>query len=306
MELYHLIYAVTLAKTKNFSRAADRLFIAQPTLSQQIRKLEEEIGFPLFQRSTRSVTLTSYGEMFVARAEKIIEQFDDLQKWAIQIGELKNSKISFGASALTSPHATACVSDFMLRFPGVQIDYTEQWDPKLTDMVREGKLDMALVALPKNDTDRMGLSVFPIGDEYVCVVISKKHPLNRHSSVSLQDLSREQIVTTSNESGLTQLMKNEFASQGLEPNFMMNLISIEARLSMAQKGAITFVMNEQFKLYGQADLSVIPIEPKIYRTMALITEGNRKLSVVETSFIDIVKNGVRHRLNGLFSAYGAE
>lgn len=299
MELYHLIYAITLAKTKNFSHAADMLFIAQPTLSQQIKKLEEEIGFQIFQRNTRSVTLTSYGEMFVARAERIIEQVDALQKWVVQIGKLKNSKISFGASALTTPHATACVSEFMLRFPGAQIDYTEQWDPKLSDMVREGKLDMALVALPKNKADRMGLSIHPIGDEYVCVVISKKHPLSERPSVSLQDLSCEQIVTTSSESGLTRLMKNEFTLQGLEPNFMMNLISIEARLSMVQKGAITFVMNEQFKLYDQAGLSVIPIEPKIYRTMALITVENRKLSVLERSFIDIVKDGVLHRLNGL-------
>lgn len=296
MELHHLYYILMLAQEKNFSRAAEKLFITQPTLSQQVKKLEHELGFPIFQRSTKSVTLTSYGELFVARAQKVITEFEGFRQWTVQIREQKNTKLSFGTSALTTPHASACFPDFINQFPEVQFIHTEQWDPTLMNMVKDGELDIALVGLPRNDVDRAGLHIFPILEEHVCVVMSKTHPLHDRASVTLQDLANEQILVTSAESGLTRLMKNEFALRGLTPNFMLNLISIEARLSMVIKGAVTFVMNRQFEWYNQKDLAVIPIEPKIYRTLALIAAANREISVVEKTFIQIIKEGVAKRL----------
>ncbi|MGM9607993.1 MAG: LysR family transcriptional regulator [Oscillospiraceae bacterium] len=296
MELHHLYYILMLAQEKNFSRAAEKLFITQPTLSQQVKKLEHELGFPIFQRSTKNVTLTSYGELFVARAQKVITEFEDFQQWTVQIRKQKSTKLSFGTSALTAPHASACIPDFINQFPEVQFIHTEQWDPTLMNMVKDGELDIALVGLPRNDVDRAGLHIFPILEEHVCVVMSRAHPLHDRESVTLQDLANEQILVTSSESGLTRLMKSEFALRGLNPNFMLNLISIEARLSMVIKGAVTFVMNRQFEWYNQKDLAVIPIEPKIHRTLALIAAANREISVVEKTFIQIIKEGVAKRL----------
>lgn len=296
MELHHLYYILMLAQEKNFSRAAEKLFITQPTLSQQVKKLEHELGFPIFQRSTKNVTLTSYGELFVARARKVIAEFEDFQQWTVQIRKQKSTKLSFGTSALTAPHASACLPDFINQFPEVQFIHTEQWDPTLMNMVKDGELDIALVGLPRNDVDRAGLHIFPILEEHVCVVMSRAHPLHDRESVTLQDLANEQILVTSSESGLTRLMKSEFALRGLNPNFMLNLISIEARLSMVIKGAVTFVMNRQFEWYNQKDLAVIPIEPKIHRTLALIAAANREISVMEKTFIQIIKEGVAKRL----------
>ena len=296
MDLHHLYYILMVAQEKNFSRAAEKLFITQPTLSQQVKKLEHELGFPIFQRSTKSVALTSYGELFVARAQKVIDEFEDFQQWTTQIQEQKNTKLSFGTSALTAPHASACFPDFINQFPEIQFIHTELWDPTLINMVKDGTLDIALVGLPRNDADRAGLHIFPILEEYVCVVMSKTHPLHDRKRVTLQELANEKILVTSSESGLTRLIKSEFALRGLNPNFLLNLISIEARLSMVIKGAITFVMNRQFEWYNQKDLAVIPIEPKIHRTLALIAAANREISVVEKTFFQIIKDGVAKRL----------
>jgi DNA-binding transcriptional LysR family regulator len=243
--------------------------------------------------------LTTYGEQFVERAKHIVAEFEDLHKWSSQISGLVNSKLSFGASAITTPHASACIPDFIAQFPEIQFSYTEQWDPELLDLVKEGSLDVALVDLPKNSADRSGLRIFPICEEYVCVVVSNTHPLHGREIVHLQALANEQIVSTSIYSGLTRLMKSEFALYGLNPHFSMNLISIEARLSVVKKGAVTFVMNEQFKIYDCDDISVIPIEPKIYRTLSLVTAANRTLSIFEKTFIQIIREGVAKRLAAL-------
>lgn len=296
MELHHLYYVLMLAREKNFSRAAANLFITQPTLSQQVKKLESELGFPIFQRSTRNVALTSYGELFVARAQQVVDEFEGFQRWTTQIRGEKNTHLSFGASALTAPHASACIPDFLVKFPDVQFSHTEQWDPALIQMVRDEELDIALVGLPRSEADRAGLRVFPIQEEYVCVVISNSHPLHARKSVTLEELEQEQILVTSNQSGLTRLMKNEFAAKGLNPNFMFNLISIEARLSMVSKGAVTFVMNKQFEWYNQKSLSVVPIEPRIHRTLAVIAPAHREITMVEKTFIQIIKEGVAKRL----------
>lgn len=296
MDLHHLYYILMVAKEKNFSRAAAKLFITQPTLSQQVKKLEHELGFPIFQRNTRTVALTSYGELFVTRAQQVIDQFESLQHWTTQIRGEKNSHLSFGTSALTAPHASACIPDFLTQFPDVQFSHTEQWDPELICMVKDEELDIALVGLPRSESDRAGLRIFPIQEEHVCVVMSNEHPLHDRKTVSLEDLEQEQILVTSNYSGLTRLMKSEFSYKGLNPNFMFNLISIEARLSMVNKGAVTFVMNKQFEWYNQKNLSVIPIEPKIHRTLALIAPAHRDITMVEKTFIQIIKAGVAKRL----------
>ena len=296
MDIHHLYYALMLAKEKNFSHAATKLFITQPTLSQQMKRLEDELGFAIFQRSTRSVTLTPCGEMFIARAQHIIDEFEEFQRWTIQIRNEKKTRLSFGTSALTAPHATACIPDFLAQFPEVEFSHTEQWDPALIQMVKDDELDIALVGLPRNDSIRAGLHIFPIREEHVCVVMSDSHPLHTRKSVTLQDLEQEQILVTSDQSGLTKLLKSEFAVKGLNPNFMFNLISIEARLSMVGKGAVTFVMNKQFEWYNQNGLSVIPIDPPIHRTLAIIASAHRNLTMVEKTFIQIVKDGVAKRL----------
>jgi DNA-binding transcriptional LysR family regulator len=297
MEFYQLRYVLMLAREKNFSRAAERLFITQPTLSQQIKKFEGELGFPLFQRNTKGVALTAYGEQFVARAEEVSAQFEHLQHWCDQERELRNSHLSFGASVLSMPHVSQCIPDFLSQFPQVQFSYVEQWDPILLDMVRGGTLDIALVSLPQEEESRAGLSIFPVREEFVCVVVSAQHPLHDRTSVSLSDLAQEKIVSTSERSGLQGVMKAQFARNGLSPNFSMNLASIEARLSMVTKGAITFVMNEQFQRYNQEYLAVIPIEPKIYKTFALVTAANRQITVLERTFLNMVRDGILARLD---------
>ena len=226
----------------------------------------------------------------------MVDEFEGFQRWTTQIRGEKNTRLSFGTSALTAPHVSTCIPDFLAQFPDVQFNHTEQWDPALIQMVKDEELDIALVGLPRSDADRAGLRIFPIQEEHVCAVMSRSHPLHNRAFVTLEELEQEQLLVTSTQSGLTRLVKSEFAAKGLNPNFMFNLISIEARLSMVSKGAVTFVMDRQFKWYNQKDLSVIPIEPKLHRTLALIAPADRDLTMVEKTFIQIIKEGVAKRL----------
>ena len=305
MEIQQLGYVLALARERNFSRAAGNLFITQPTLSQQLKKTEAELGFPLFVRSTRSVDLTERGAEFVRRAEGVVAAFDELQGWAFRTSQEKKARLSFGASPITMPHASACIPDFLARFPEVAFTCVEKWDPELLELVRAGELDVALIPLSRTMLDSGDLNRTPITRERVCAVVGPASPLAGRETVTLEELAGENIVSTSSQSGLTRLMKSEFALRGLNPHFTMNLISIEARLSMVEKGAVMFVMDRQFRFYQTDRYDVIPVEPPVYRTLALVTAKGR-LNHGVRSFIDILRRGVAQRFASLTPPDGKE
>ena len=296
MDITLLKYVMTLAEEKNFSRAAERLFITQPTLSLQLKKLESELGFPLFTRNTKNVELTSYGKQFVKQAKPVVSKYENFTKWVEQTRTLRNTRLSFGSSAISMPHVSACIPDFLTQFPDIEFNYVEAWDPDLADMIRSGELDIALISVPKDEESRAGLYILPIHEEYVCAAVSSKNPLFGKEAVSLEDLKNEKLITTSKNSGLYNLMKQEFAKKGIEADFSMHVVSIEGRLSMLDRHSVTFVMNEQFKLYKPENIAIIPVVPKVYRTFGLATAAKRETTVLENSFLHILKDNITARL----------
>ncbi len=104
MELRQLQYAIQIAAERNFSRAAEKLHIAQPSLSQQLAKLEKEIGVLLFQRNTSSVELTHAGEKFIEQAQKIIDAVDLLRQEMSDISQLRGGKVVMGSMPITGSH----------------------------------------------------------------------------------------------------------------------------------------------------------------------------------------------------------
>lgn len=288
MELLHLRYALTLGQELNYLRAAKKLYITQPTLSQQIKRLETELGFPLFRRSTKQVALTENGEKFLEYARRVIKEYDALEDWVAKNDQRARPELSFGASAVSMTYASGCVSEFVARFPEVNFCYVEQWDPVLIDMVRSGELDFALVGLSQGEVVGTGLRKYPIWEEYTCAVISENHPLHDRAQLSLDELIHERIVITNSNSGLSQRILKEFSKQNIKPQSVIATASMSARLAMTKQGGVTFVMNKGFGLMEQEGLKVIPIEPKIFRTFTFIARADRKRSRYEQALQNIM------------------
>lgn len=131
MELYQLKYVLTLAEELNFSKAAQRLYITQSALSQQIKKLEKELGIYLFERDTKSVTLSPDGKEFIEYAKRICAEYESMQRWlAVRVGP--NANISFGVSEYTSRLVSAGIEEFRAMFPSVQVSLVQE-QPSRTD-----------------------------------------------------------------------------------------------------------------------------------------------------------------------------
>ncbi len=192
MELRHLRYFRAVATELHFGRAAEKLHIAQPPLSHQIRQLETELGFELFNRTKRAVSLTPAGQAFLVQVDRIFQQLDQ----AIEIGrktsrgELGQISIGFVGSA-TYNILPSLLQQFRDRYPQVQIELHELTTDKQLIWLREGRIDLGLIRPPIVEPD---LSTQVIFQESLVVALSVEHPLASIEIVDLASLATEPFV----------------------------------------------------------------------------------------------------------------
>src|SRR5947209_18122795 len=151
MELHQLRYFVAVAQAGNFSRAAERCHVSQPSLSQQIQKLERRLGRPLLNRLGRRAVLTDAGRQLLDRATAILAAVEDTERRLLD-GDGVGGRLSVGAIPTVAPYLLpAALEGFARRHPGVELAVVEDVTRSLIAAVAEGELDLAVVALPLDD-----------------------------------------------------------------------------------------------------------------------------------------------------------
>ena len=149
MQIHQLRYFCAVARTGSFTRAAEQEHLAQPSLSQQVRKLEDELGTRLFDRLGRSVRLTSFGETFLPRAEAILRQVEDAKHEIEEMAGVERGKVVVGSIPTVAPYfLPGCLASFSRKFPDIQVSVVEELTSELLERVQDGTLDLALLALP--------------------------------------------------------------------------------------------------------------------------------------------------------------
>lgn len=192
MEFHQLRYVCAVAETGSFSRAAERCQIAQPSLSQQVLKLEENLGAKLFDRLGRSVRLTEAGRAFIPHARAILEQMETARSSVAQKNADVRGSVSLGVIPTISPYLVPrYTTSFAKRFPDAKLRIVEDVTPVLIESLRELSIDIAILALPLRHKD---LELFPLRTEPLFAVLPKDHRLADAASVSLKDLRGEPFV----------------------------------------------------------------------------------------------------------------
>ena len=195
MELRHLRYYVAVAEELHFGRAAERLGIAQPPLSRQIRDLEREIGVELFQRVPRGVELTAAGIAFLPEARLTLAQADRSQRSAQRAarGETGRLRVGFVEAATHSGILPDVLSFFRVHLPSVGLSLLELDTPLQAEALRDGRIDVGILHSPPLDADRW-LHVQEIHAEPVVLAIPKSHRLAGRSRLTLGWLAAEPFV----------------------------------------------------------------------------------------------------------------
>ncbi|WP_269790208.1 DNA-binding transcriptional regulator OxyR [Stenotrophomonas sp. Iso1] len=192
MNLRDLKYLVALAEHKHFGRAAASCFVSQPTLSTQIKKLEEELGVPLVERAPRKVMLTPAGREAAARARNIVAEVEQMKEAARRSRDPEAGTVRLGIFPTLGPYLLPhVVPAIRQRFPQLEMLLVEEKSDVLMAQLRNGQLDAAVLALPINDEQ---LHIESLFEEPFVLAAPEGHPLTAHSSLSLDDLSNQRLL----------------------------------------------------------------------------------------------------------------
>lgn len=192
MEMQQLRYVVAVARTGNFSRAAEQCHVSQPSLSQQIQKLEGELGERLFDRLKRAVKLTSAGGIFLPRAVKILAEAAEAKREAAEAKDLLHGTVTVGVLPTIAPYLLPRVlTEFTEKYPGVEIIVHEDTTARLLKQVLTYEADLALVSLPIQD-ERLELRA--LLTEELLLALPPGHPLTRKRIVKVEDLAGERLI----------------------------------------------------------------------------------------------------------------
>lgn len=192
MNLRDLKYLVALADHRHFGKAAEASFVSQPTLSTQIRKLEEELGVQLFERTPRKVMLTPIGRDIVERARGIVADVDCLRDLARRSGDPASGTLQLGAFPTLAPYFLPhAVPRLQSQFPRLELLLVEEKSDVLMSQLREGRIDAALLALPLHDGT---LHAEPLFDEPFLLATRDDGPLANEASIQLDDLDDQTLL----------------------------------------------------------------------------------------------------------------
>ncbi|MFC4729661.1 DNA-binding transcriptional regulator OxyR [Coralloluteibacterium thermophilus] len=192
MNFRDLKYLVALAEHRHFGRAAEACFVSQPTLSTQIRKLEEELGVSLFERAPRRVMLTPVGQQIAERARKVIADVQQMGEIARRSRDPEAGTVRLGLFPTLGPYLLPhVVPAIRARFPRLELLLVEEKTDQILTRLREGRLDAAVLALPVHDEQ---LHVEPLFEEPFILAVPQQHALAGRGALSMSDLDREHLL----------------------------------------------------------------------------------------------------------------
>ncbi len=286
MDIIQLRYVTELARECNFSRAAEKLYITQPALSQRLRKLEQEIGFPLFARNTKQVKLTPAGKEFVVYANRVVEEFAQLEEFTKQTSQNLKEVITFGTSPSSSKLVSSAVPEFFSVYPNVHLSYVEVWDNRLLNMLKGKQLDIAMVLMAK-DAHIRGVQCIPVFEDRVCVLVSREDTLAQRESVEAKDLIGRTLIFSSPESVIKQMVTPVLQNDRDMETHMLYVAEREARRPMIKRGAVLFSLYQRQCNKKGNEFCAIPFEPRIDAEFCFVFSGKEKLTEEKQALIKI-------------------
>ena len=192
MNLRDLRYLVAVAEHRNFGRAAQACFVSQPTLSTQLKKLEETLGVTLVERTNRRVMLTPEGEQIVAQAQRILVEVNSLTAMSEQLQDPRGGELRLGVIPTVAPYVLPrLLSSLRAVFPNLHIKLTEGQTDHISRLLKQGEVDVNLLALPLGEEN---VDEFPIYDEPFFYAVPHDHPLADRARVSTGDLEGQEVL----------------------------------------------------------------------------------------------------------------
>ena len=289
MELHQLRYVVAVAKVGNFTRAAEELFLSQPSLSVQVRKLEHELGVQLFERLGRSVKLTHAGEVFLEHAERALFELAAARRHVADLRELREGRLALGALPSVGAHLLPGVlAAFRKEHPGVVTSLVElDVSAEVERLLYAGELDLAVIRLPRT---RDGLTDQLLVREPLVAVVPPGSALADAPVLALRDLADQDFVAMRPRHGLRELMNGVCATAGVVPRVTVETGQLSVVLGMVAAGIGVSVLPRL--AVGEGTCAVPLSDPCAYRELGVVWRARQPVSPPAAAFLDLLRSSV--------------
>lgn len=298
MEFSQLEFFVTVVAEGSFSKAAERVFRTQPAVSIAIRRLEEEIGAPLFERSQKTPELTDVGKLVYDYAKRILSLRDQTLEAVSELKSLKRGRVRIGANESTSlyllPHL---ILDYRARYPDVMVEIFRQPSERLPREVLDHNVDFALLAFEPVDSD---LESFAVLQDELVLIMNPEHPMATLQSVKVEDLGKEAFLAHNVKTGSRYKVTETFAQHHTPLNITLELATIETIKRFVQlKIGLAFVprmcVAEELE---RGSLATVPVEDLSYvRTLWVTYRREMTFSHAAAAFLEILKEHARAHID---------
>ena len=290
MDIQYIREFISVAKTCNLPLAADQHYISPSLLSLHIRKIEEELGYPLFDRTSRSMVLNKQGQFFLLYAKKIVSAYDEYLSRSAKALDNRFRQLHIGLIGSVAQTTTEnLIADFYKEHPDVRLYIKSRDYPQiLTNFLSTGQCDF--VFLYDSDTHIEGVTITPLFTDSLVAVLSPDHPLSQKNEITAKDLRNEKILTQNTDSKIYQKILQFFEEQGttLNISFAINSHSLMEDMLEVNSG-VGLMMRSSAERMRNKDLAVLPVKPALSMEFAMLYVNRKAYSIEETLFLDFIR-----------------
>src|SRR5215469_2955302 len=284
MEVHQLRYFCAVAETGSFTRAAEREQVAQPSLSQQIMKLEVELGVRLFDRLGRAVRLTDMGQVFLPRVRAILSEMRAAKEEVAEKQSTVSGRVCVGVIPTIAPYfLPARIALFSRQYPAASITVVEDVTVHLMDQLRAGLIDLAIIALPARGHD---LDSFPLLTERLFAILPKGHRLARRRTLRMKELREEPFLLLRDDHCFRDTSIEVCKRARLSPQIVFESGQFSSIMAMVGAGMGISIVPEMAVEAKPDCSSVLIADERASRTIGVAAVKGHFLSRVPRAFLE--------------------
>ncbi len=280
-------YACEVYRQRSITKAAEVLRVAQPSLSQQLAKLEDELGVTLFERGRTGALPTNHGDRFVEQAEQILRMQEDLVREMRERSQGMSGELVIGAPAITGGRILPpLIRVFNQKYRDIRVRLVEETTDQLEQLAVQGVTDLTVLALPIRD-ERLATITLLTEALYLAVPLSEERG---GRGVSLKDYATSPFILLKNGYGFRQTVLALCAENGFQPDIAYETSSIETAQALVAHGLGVTVVPEMVRRQAGMAPVFYPLDPPATRTLVFVYRKDRYLSLATQAFLQVYKD----------------
>lgn len=297
IELRHLRYFLAVAESAHFTKAAQKLHVTQPTLSHQIRQLENQLNLPLFDRVGRRVKLTAAGELLLPYARRVMRELEDARSALGELHGLKRGELRVGiVQTVNACVIPEIVGRFSAAHPGVRVTCFELAVEDIESGLDSGRLDLGISFLPPSRKSLEGQILFT---EELVAVVPASHSLANRRRIRVRELALHPLVLLSSKYCTRQLIDRAFGEAEAQPEVQVEMNSVESILSTVRQARLATLLPSLALRQREAGLKPIRVvEPTPRRSVGLLWLSGAHRRAAAQAFAEITETVLAARRSG--------